>query len=75
MMWVRSIRRPLSSLILLQSYAPNYSSLSVSAAAVEAERCIKEGPRNNWTRDEIKSIYDSPLLDLLFHGVRILFYF
>ncbi|KAL3335809.1 hypothetical protein AABB24_031836 [Solanum stoloniferum] len=71
MMWVRSIRRPLSSLVLLQSRPPNYSSLSASAAAVEAERCIKEGPRNNWTREEIKSIYDSPLLDLLFHGAQV----
>lgn len=71
MMWVRSIRRPLSSLVLLQWRAPNYSSLSASEAAVEAERCIREGPRNNWTRDEIKSIYDSPLLDLLFHGAQV----
>ncbi|MCD7472930.1 biotin synthase [Datura stramonium] len=71
MMWVRSIRRPLSSLVVLQSRAPSYSSLSASAAAVEAERCIREGPRNNWTRDEIKSIYDSPLLDLLFHGAQV----
>ncbi|KAK4719707.1 hypothetical protein R3W88_018045 [Solanum pinnatisectum] len=70
-MWVRSIRRPLSSLVLLQSRPPNYSTLSASAAAVEAERCIKEGPRNNWTREEIKSIYDSPLLDLLFHGAQV----
>lgn len=46
-----------------------YSTLS--AAAIEAERDIREGPRNDWTREEIKSIYDSPVLDLLFHGVSI----
>ena len=50
----------------LQS-ASCYSSLS--AASAEAERTIREGPRNDWSRDEIKSVYDSPLLDLLFHGV------
>jgi biotin synthase len=45
------------------------SAFSTSSAAVEAERTIKEGPRNDWTRDEIKAVYDSPVLDLLFHGV------
>jgi hypothetical protein len=43
---------------------------SVSAAAAEAERAVRDGPRNDWTRPEIQAIYDSPLLDLLFHGVR-----
>ncbi|PKA54767.1 Biotin synthase [Apostasia shenzhenica] len=42
-----------------------------SAAAVEAERSIREGPRNDWNREEIKSIYDSPVLDLLFHGAQV----
>ncbi|KAF3658864.1 biotin synthase, mitochondrial [Capsicum chacoense] len=65
MMWVRPVRWPLSSV------ARSYSSLSASPAAVEAERCIKDGPRNDWTRNEIKSIYDSPLLDLLFHGAQV----
>ncbi|KAJ8559811.1 hypothetical protein K7X08_003869 [Anisodus acutangulus] len=72
MMLVRSIRRPLTSLVVVQSIRrPTYSSFSASAAAIEAERCIKEGPRNKWTRDEIKSVYDSPLLDLLFHGAQV----
>ncbi|KAJ4955445.1 hypothetical protein NE237_012228 [Protea cynaroides] len=47
-----------------------YSSFS-SAAAVEADRTIREGARNNWSREEIKSIYDSPILDLLFHGAQV----
>ncbi|XP_059427876.1 biotin synthase, mitochondrial isoform X2 [Corylus avellana] len=42
-----------------------------SAAAFEAERTIRDGPRNDWARDEIKSIYDSPVLDLLFHGAQV----
>ncbi|GJS75601.1 biotin synthase, mitochondrial [Tanacetum coccineum] len=42
-----------------------------SAAAVEADRTIRQGPRNDWKRQEIKSIYDSPLLDLLFHGAQV----
>lgn len=67
----------MASMVLAQQQAPHpstcYSSLSAkaasSAAAIEAERCIREGPRNNWTKDEINSIYHSPVLDLLFHGV------
>lgn len=47
-----------------------YSSSS-SAVAVQAERTIREGPRNDWNRGEIKSIYDSPVLDLLFYGAQV----
>ncbi|KAL0674559.1 hypothetical protein Bca4012_002540 [Brassica carinata] len=43
---------------------------SSSAASAEAERTIREGPRNDWSRDEIKAVYDSPVLDLLFHGAK-----
>lgn len=60
---VRGRLRP--SAVVLHSF---YSSLS-SAAAVQAERTISQGPRNDWTRDEIKGVYGSPVLDLLFHGV------
>ena len=56
------------SILLLHSSSSSYS--TSSAAAVQAERAISEGPRNDWTRDEeIKTVYDSPVLDLLFHGV------
>jgi hypothetical protein len=44
-----------------------------SAAAIQAEKTIKNGPRNDWTKQEVKSIYDSPILDLLFHGVNFFF--
>lgn len=43
---------------------------SASAASAQAERTIREGPRNDWSKDEIKAVYDSPVLDLLFHGVK-----
>lgn len=83
---MRSMERPVTSVVLLQSFAPHsssyYSSLSSakaaslsSPAAAEAQRCIREGPRNNWSRDEINSVYHSPLLDLLFHGVSFLSHF
>ncbi|GAB4842966.1 biotin synthase [Ancistrocladus abbreviatus] len=52
-------------------YSSSATLSSSSAAAVEAERTIKEGPRNDWIREEIKSIYDSPVLDLLFHGAQV----
>ncbi|KAG6422879.1 hypothetical protein SASPL_113261 [Salvia splendens] len=65
MMWItRSIRRPLAQF----QAAANFSS---SAAAVEAERCIRDGARNDWKREEISSIYDSPVLDLLFHAAQV----
>jgi len=57
------------SILLLHSSSSSYS--TSSAAAVQAERAISEGPRNDWTRDEIKSVYDSPVLDLLFHGAQV----
>lgn len=56
------------SVLLLHSSSASYSA---SAATIQAERTIREGPRNDWRRDEIKSVYDSPVLDLLFHGVSV----
>ena len=41
---------------------------AASAAAVAASRNVL---RNDWTRPEIQAIYDSPLMDLLFYGVRL----
>ncbi|TKY67816.1 Biotin synthase [Spatholobus suberectus] len=67
MFLARPIFRGPSLWALHSSYA--YS--SSSAAAIQAERTIKEGSRNDWTRDEVKSIYDSPILDLLFHGAQV----
>lgn len=43
-----------------------------SAASAAAERTIRDGPRTNWSREEIQAIYDSPLLDLLFYGVSLI---
>jgi biotin synthase len=42
-----------------------------SPAAAEAERAVRDGPRNDWSRPEIQAVYDSPLLDLLFHGAQV----
>ncbi|KAK4768591.1 hypothetical protein SAY87_003732 [Trapa incisa] len=47
------------------------SSYTSSAAALYADRTIRDGPRSDWARDEIKSIYESPVLDLLFHGAQV----
>ncbi|KAL2921055.1 Biotin synthase mitochondrial [Bienertia sinuspersici] len=71
MLWVRSIRNTLKPQILGLHCCWYSSSSSSSAAAIQAERTIKDGPRNDWTRQEIKSIYDSPVLDLLFHGAQV----
>lgn len=63
MMLSRSIHPNLRPSLLL------HCSFASSAAADQAERTIRQGPRNDWARDEIKSVYDSPVLDLLFYGV------
>lgn len=39
---------------------------SVFHRAIEAQT-----PRTNWTRDEIKELYDTPLMELAFAAVRI----
>ncbi|CAM8978003.1 unnamed protein product [Rhodiola kirilowii] len=46
-------------------------SVSSSPAAIEADRTIRDGPRNDWTRQQIHSVYHSPILDLLFHGAQV----
>ncbi|KAH8554072.1 biotin synthase [Umbelopsis sp. PMI_123] len=47
--------------------AKNVATKAVSAAAVHAN-----GPlRNDWKRDEIQEIFDSPLMDLLFYGAKV----
>ncbi|KAE8731040.1 Biotin synthase [Hibiscus syriacus] len=56
---------------MLRSCSCYYSSSAVSAAATEAERTLREGPRNDWTRHQIDFIYHYPLLDLLFHGAQV----
>ncbi|XP_057847261.2 biotin synthase, mitochondrial [Cryptomeria japonica] len=42
-----------------------------SAASIEAEKAVTNGPRYDWTRPQIQSVYDSPLMDLLFHGAQV----
>jgi hypothetical protein len=51
------------------------SSGHASAAAVAGDNAIREGPRKDWAREEIQAIYDSPLMDLLFYGVRFFLLF
>jgi biotin synthase len=41
--------------------------LDASPAARAAAQTVL---RNDWARDEVQAIYDSPLIDLLFYGVR-----
>ncbi|KAL3567528.1 hypothetical protein D5086_030179 [Populus alba] len=69
MLSIRSIFRPHIRLNSITLSSLSYS--SSSAAAIQAEKTIKGGPRNDWTRGEIKDVYDSPLLDLLFHGAQV----
>ncbi|XP_011014399.1 PREDICTED: biotin synthase-like [Populus euphratica] len=69
MLSVRSIFRSQSRLSSITLSSLCYS--SSSAAAIQAEKTIKDGPRNDWTRQEIKEVYDSPLLDILFHGAQV----
>ncbi|CAA7400461.1 unnamed protein product [Spirodela intermedia] len=68
MLLIRSLRSRLQR--SSSSYAFS-TAAAASAAAVQSERTIREGPRNDWSRDEVKGIYDSPVLDLLFHGAQV----
>jgi hypothetical protein len=66
--------------LLQESYAPSlvrkYGTVSpVSAGptpqSVVFERAVEaNAPRNNWTKEEIKEIYDTPLMKLAFAAVR-----
>lgn len=40
-----------------------------SAVSVAAEQALRNAPRRDWSKAEIQAIFDSPLMDLLFHGV------
>uniref|UniRef100_A0A7N0TKV1 biotin synthase n=1 Tax=Kalanchoe fedtschenkoi TaxID=63787 RepID=A0A7N0TKV1_KALFE len=74
MMMLKSNARPRSrpSSILSAAAAAAYcTTAGSSAAAAEADRTIRDGPRNNWTREQINSVYHSPILDLLFHGAQV----
>ncbi|PNY09345.1 biotin synthase-like protein [Trifolium pratense] len=62
-----AIGRGLKSLDIRTDSEPD----SADAAAIQAEKTINNGPRNDWTKEEVKSIYDSPILDLLFHGAQV----
>ncbi|WCJ41410.1 Biotin synthase [Euphorbia peplus] len=66
---IRSLLRPHH--LKPSSYFLCHSSYSSSAASIHADKTITQGPRTDWTRQEIKDVYDSPLLDLLFHGAQV----
>jgi biotin synthase len=55
-----------------QSEVSRASSNQESPAAVAGEYAIRNEPRNDWMREEIQAIYESPLMDLLLYGVRCL---
>ena len=49
-----------------QAAVQNTAAPAISAAALHAG-----GPlRNDWSREEIQAIFDSPFMDLMYHGVR-----
>lgn len=51
----------------VQSTSTNLARKAISAAALHAD-----GPlRNDWTREEIQAIYDSPFMDLLFCAAKV----
>ncbi|GAQ90112.1 Biotin synthase [Klebsormidium nitens] len=42
-----------------------------SAVSVAAEYALRNAPRKDWSKAEIQAIFDSPLMDLLFHGAEV----
>ncbi|CEG65136.1 Putative Biotin synthetase [Rhizopus microsporus] len=51
----------------LASVTQKTATESLSAAALHAGTPM----RNDWTREEIQAIYDSPLMDLLYYGAKV----
>ncbi|KAI9268298.1 biotin synthase [Phascolomyces articulosus] len=50
-----------------QAAVQNTTAPALSAAALHAS-----GPlRNDWSREEIQAIFDSPFLDLMYHGAKV----
>lgn len=45
--------------------------LGRSAVSIAAEYALRNPPRKDWTKADIQAIFDSPLMDLLFHGVSL----
>ncbi|KAI5073469.1 hypothetical protein GOP47_0011482 [Adiantum capillus-veneris] len=58
-------------LSLNPSCAPDSGLGWPSPAAIAADQAVKEGPRYDWVREDIQAIYNSPLLDLLYHGAQV----
>ncbi|KAI7908235.1 biotin synthase [Cokeromyces recurvatus] len=66
---LQSSRRHLSISVpsRLAAITQKTTSEGLSAAAIHAS-----GPmRNDWSREEIQSIYDSPLMELLYYGAKV----
>ncbi|GBG59725.1 hypothetical protein CBR_g54828 [Chara braunii] len=42
-----------------------------SAASSAAEDALVSEPRHDWTREEIRAIYESPLMDLIFNAAQV----
>lgn len=59
----RQVREPHSEVL------SGAASIEQSPAAAAGEHAIRNEPRNDWTREEIQAIYESPLMDLLLYGV------
>jgi biotin synthase len=55
------------------SFVPQQAStlLKSSKFTSPAESAANGQVRTDWTRDEIQSVYDSPLLDLLYNGAKV----
>jgi biotin synthase len=64
---VRALSRPARQYGTVSSLSPQLTTpqLSVFDSAVAADT-----PRNTWTKDEIKEIYETPLMKLAFAAVR-----
>lgn len=65
-----SLCRHTSTVSCADSGASALQNLS-SPASAEAENAVRNGPRNDWTKPEIQAVYDSPIMDLLFHGAQV----
>lgn len=60
----RSFSTPVNDVFSIQASAADVDRASTLKAAVSAQ-----APRHDWTRDEIREIYNTPLMELAFQAV------
>lgn len=66
---VRALLQESKPQAIARKYGTVSPQLTTPQFSVVENALVAQGPRNNWTREEIKEIYDTPLMELAFAAV------